>query len=493
MSRKPKPKNTLSAGQRVALQMELEKSREGLQLNTSDKAEATDAANISVKDKAPAPEVKKEKMQSVSVKVDFAIDGGEYRRLHGMCGGPVSEVSDISHLFRSLKVPCVYLGKDGVTDIGKIFKNIDADERDEANYDFRELDGCVLSTVNSGAKIIFGVTDKPENLERFSRDPDKLCRICVNIIKHYNEYWHGGFALGLRYFDLLPCELSGGSVINKEARFELYARVSDAIKLYDESLMVGGMNFFELGADVREFIRFCQKRNASLDFLSVGMYSDNAEGVGLEAQKYIRLLKNSAYSESEIIVSEWGYAPGGMKTANSKRAEDAVARRGFFEKRRTVFGASFDAAVLLLLQTYPEISYACEYSGEAGSLWCDICDTFGIPEKPYYAIESYSRLVNAEKTLFCRVEEKEGCLHSGVYAGASANDGEAYILISAYDGCSTVDLRLDNIPDNLYNADIYMLDGVKNLDIPYTVELSGMRKRLLLNISPYSVIFVKLY
>ena len=500
MSRKPKPKNTLSAGQRVAIREEEIKRRQAddLQQNITDRAE-------SVTKKETVPEKKKEKPQAINVKVDFGLESAPYLKLHGLCSSPLSKSTDISHLYNGAKIPLVNLsGEECALDICKIFKNFDADENREENYSFREADAYVLSAVNAGARVIcplgVGLAGEYRKNLCLPENYDKITTVCVNIIKHYNGYWCGGFALDIRMFDILPdCEeYITEENISRDSIFELYSRISRAVKLYDEGLSVGGMCFSECGQLMREFIKFAQRKNAPVDFLSLSLFCGSIGDIDGQLSKSIKLLRNSSYADAKILISKWAYLPqsdsrGALSLANSKRVEDAEKRKEFFEKRKSVYGASFALSVLLSMQLNDEVIGACMYLSPPCGLWCNICDAYGLPEKVYYSLEAYSRLVNTKKSLFCRVEEKEGYAESGVYAGASSNGQEAYVLISAYDGVQSIDLRLENIPDNFYNADIYMLDGVKNMENPYTLELSGMKKRMVLNVSPYSVIFIKLY
>ena len=84
--------------------------------------------------------------------------------------------------------------------------------------------------------------------------------------------------------------------------------------------------------------------------------------------------------------------------------------------------------------------------------------------------------------------------HTGVYAcAATADSGEAYVMLASFKGCGVVDLRIDGISDNLYTADIYMLDGVKNMSLADSIPISGMKKRILLNVSEYGAVLIKLY
>ena len=157
--------------------------------------------------------------------------------------------------------------------------------------------------------------------------------------------------------------------------------------------------------------------------------------------------------------------------------------------------APFAAALLIRLSHVDGIKTACFYDAQPTvSPFCSITDRFGTPEKPFYALKAYSELYRAKGAVLCESEQVEGFSHTGIYADAAISDnGEAVVLLASFGGCGVVDLRLDNISDELYNADIYMLDGVKNLTLCDSVPISGMKKRLVLNVSEFGVVLVKLH
>ena len=514
MSRKPKPKNTLSAGQRAA-RYEEEQKRRLSELSVVDETESDEDTNPTPTQPAKDVQIhqkKKEKPQIATVKVNLDVTGGKINSLHGVCNGPLSQYADISELIKKAKVPYIRFDKtEGarsgyVVDISKIFPNFDADERDPKNYFFRETDKHILAAVSTGAKIIYRLGesfdfDTPEHKLTLPENLDKLTAICVNIIRHYNDYFCGGFALGIKYFEIFShADMQSVREKNNDSYiFELYTRIANGIKLYDDTLKVGGVGFSSCGQFMRDFIKYCKKKNAPVDFVSVSLYANSPEEMGEEIEKYLGVLKNSGYYNAELIVGEWAYLPASqskqksLALMNSTSADLAEERKEMIERQGSVEGAAFVASGLLKMLEYPEIKTACLYNAETGSLWCALCDTFGMPKKPYFALESFSCLVRASESLICVSEQSVGFAHTGVYAAAARDDDGAYIMLSAHDGCTSIDLRLDNIPDSYYTADIYMLDGVKNMELCHTIQLSGMKKRMLLNISPYSVVLIKIY
>ena len=512
MSRKPKPKNTLSAGQRAA-RYEQEQQRRLSELSTEGNLpEQMTTQNEQTAAEKPVAQKNKEKPQIATVKVNMDALGGKINSLHGVCNGPLSQHADVSGLVKKAKVPYIRFDKtEGarsgyVVDISKIFPNFDADERDPKNYCFRETDKHILAAANIGAQIIYRLGesfdfDTPEHKLTLPENLDKLTAICVNIIRHYNDYFCGGFALGMKYFEIFShVDMQSVREKNTDSQiFELYARIANGIKLYDDTLKVGGMEFSSCGQFLRDFVKYCKKKNAPVDFVSVSLYANSPEEMGEEISQYLRVLKNSGYADAELIVGEWAYLPANrgkqkdLAIINSTSVDRAADRKEMFERLLSVEGAAFVASGLLKMLEYPEIKVACLYNAEAGSPWCPICDRFGLPQKPYFALESFASLASAENSLICVSEQAVGYAHTGVYAAAAKDEDGAYIMLSAFDGCTSIDLRLDNIPDSFYTADIYMLDGVKNMDLCHTIQLSGMKKRMLLNVSPYSVVLIKIY
>ena len=513
MSRKPKPKNTLSAGQRATL-YEQEQKKRFSELSGEEKAlsEQTESQVEPTVPKNPVSQKNKEKPQIATVKVNLDATGDKINSLHGVCNGPLSQYADTSGLFKKAKVPYIRFDKtEGarcgyVVDISKIFPNFEADERDPKNYCFRETDKYILAAANTGAQIIYRLgesfdCDTPEHKFTLPENLDKLTAICVNIIRHYNDYFCGGFALGIKCFEIFShVDMQSVREKNTDSQiFELYTRIANGIKLYDDSLKVGGMSFSSCGQFLRDFIKYCKKKNAPVDFVSVSLYASSPEEMGEEIEKYRGVLKNSGYANAELMVDEWAYLPASqgkqkaLAIMSSVSADTAAERKELFDKLCSVEGAAFVASGLLKMLEYPEIKVACLYNAEAGRLWCPICDTFGLPRKPYFALESFGSLAYEKDSLVCISEQSVGFAHTGVYAAAARDEAGACIMLSAFDGCTSIDLRLDNIPDNFYTADIYMLDGVKNMELCYTVQLSGMKKRMLLSVSPYSVVLIKIY
>ncbi len=520
MPRKPKPKNTLSAGERAKLyeaeQQEKQKRMRFMDENASaDQNNSIDLEGVTEKTVLSVEMPKKEKKtlpkpQKALVKVDFSIPTGEIKPLHGMCNGPVSYGSDITNAFREIGVPYVRFDCTDTAmsacavDISRIFKNPYADPADEESYDFSTTDKYVEAALLSGAKVIFRLGESCDMLRndraKCRLASDDLIKVCVNIIKHYNDRWASGYSYGIEYFELwnLAPESTGKE---READFETYRRLANAIKLYDENIKVGGISFDGFDG-AREFLRFCNRTRTPVDFITVDVFDGDVEEIGKNAEKFSSFVRNSGMNDLEIMIGKWSYIDldvlGGSefsKTVSGSGEKNAELKKQMFASQCSVRGAAFAAALMLRLNAVQMISAACHFDAQPMvSPFCSITDRYGDPQKPYYAFKAYGDLYRARKAVLCESEQFDGFAHTGTYASAALSDfGEGYLMIASFCGCGTVDVRLDGIPDDLYTADVYMLDGVKNMTLADSIPLSGTKKRLVLNVSDYGAMLIKLY
>ena len=510
MPRKPKAKDGLTAGERVAL-YEAQRAQKQAEMSGVDtkvkKAETATESFTKIEKKEPKilP-----KPQHATVKVDFSLEVGQIKPMHGMCNGPVSYGTDISELFLKIGVPSVrFAGTDTAmsgfaVDISRIFKNQDADPRDPDNYDFETTDDYVRAACDCGARVIFRLGESTDRSERkkiaLPTNADRWCEVCINVIKHYNDYWADGYAYGIERFEILECG-DGVDASMRGELFELYRKLSTVIKMYDSSIKVGGM-CFEDEAAAREFIKYCRKNRAPLDFLTLSEFDSVPTEASERIKRLIPTLKNLGFGETEIIIGAWSYISKDVDIStniakrimfNPKSPLDKRSR--LFDEQSGIKGAAYALSLMIELGSIDEVSMAHLYDAQPSvSPWCPICDRFGAPRKTFYAYKMFREVYKAKNAVCCESEQTEGYAHSGIYAVAARSaDGCAYVLISSFEGCGVVDLRLDTIPSDLYTAEVFILDGVKNFEAGDSVQLTGAKKRLLLNISEYGAVLVKLY
>lgn len=504
MPRKPKPKNQLSAGQRAALYLEEQKAR----LEEDARSEKNDAiakADKPVK-KEKAEKAQKPKPNHAIVRVDMSAKIATTPALNGMCNGPVSYEGDVSGLFKKMNIPYVRnCGWDTKAsryafDISRIFKNPDADDSKPENYDFSLTDEYMMGIYNCGAECIFTFGDSDAKASWAQRDPDKWARVCAMTVRHYNDYWANGFCYGINKFEISP-KGRFSLLDNRNLLFSVYEKTARALKLAYPDCMVGGMSFDGYSERGREFLRFCSVRGVPLDFLSFEYFGADVEDACGICDKYTSAIVNLGLDDTHIMISAWNYV---KKVSDALSPDVIIANAGgrysaeckqLFEAQKSIEGAAFCMSLMLALRDFERVKFAEYYDAQpAVSRFCGISDRYGNPEKPYYAFCAYSELAKCKDGIFCVSEQSPDTCHSGVWARAGVTDaGECIIAISCFDACQLIDLRLDNIPENLYEAEIYMADGVKDLELCDTIHLSGDRKRLLLSMSAYGYAIVKIH
>lgn len=506
MSRKPKPKNELSAGQRAALYAEeQENRRRAMSADTEVEMPEEKKAENSEAVKKPMIKKEKPKPQHAVINVDFSIPTGEIKPLGGMCNGPVSFDSDISLVFCEMHVPYVrYNNTDTAVsryafDVSRIFPDKNADENNPESYNFDVTDKYMMASYNCGSRVIYRFGESDGQPSWALDNSEKWVNVCLHIVKHYNDYWCDGFAYGINEFEISPI---GNLTAEKKdvAVFELYGTMAKALKLFDENYKVGGMSFSGYSQSAREFVKYCAANRLPLDFISFTGFTDTPERVFSDVEKYTGLLYNLGFSDTKIMLSEWNYIKKISEFAESSRYIENVGGvyskecREIFEAQKSIVGAAFSSSLLIGLNEYPTVEYATYFDAQpALSKYCGICDRYGNIEKPYYAFRAYSEIQRFGRRVACHVEENPEMQKSGVYAIASASDNGCMIMISSFDGTQMVDLRLDMIPENVYNAEIYMSDGVKNLEFCDSIPLSGLKKRLLLSMSAYGFAVIKIF
>ena len=527
MPRVPKGKGGLSAGERVRLyeqeQAEKQKRLSALDavVESENKAdEAEDGSDMTEKVSAvkqiseEKAQIKEKKMlpkpESAIVNVDLSVKIGEIGKMHGFCNGPVSYGADISELFREIGVPTVrFDSTDGANsayavDISRLFKDKSADPNDPRSYDFSVTDKYVTAAYKSGARIIYRLGESRDKLSSdksvsLPANIDLWINVAANIIRRYNDYFAGGYALGIEYFEIWSHDYS----LDREgmtAEFEFYRRAASTLKMLDPNLKVGGMLFCGFDDAAKEFIRFCRKNKVPLDFITLSLWKSDPKDLSAEVSNANAYLKNQGFAYAEVIVGEWGYADpdatGERELLDVVSSEKGgVDKSAIFNAQSSVKGASFVAATMLELNCSGAVSSACFFDAQPMiSPFTAICDRFGNPNKPFYAFKAYGELYRAGDGVLCQVKSADGYAHSGIYAAAArSRSGECYIMIASHGGCGTVDLRIDGIADNLYTADTYIIDGVKNLELGDSVPLSGEKKRMIFSICEYGAILVKLY
>jgi hypothetical protein len=450
----------------------------------------------------------KPKPQNATVRVDFSLPVGTIKPMHGMCNGPISYGADLSDAFREIGVPIVRFDTTdtaisrNAVDISRIFKNYDADPSDPDSYDFTCSDKYVDAAMRAGARIIYRLGESRDLLGAESvslmSDIDALARVCVNVIRHYNDGWASGRHYAIKYFEILNCPSEKETASHT---FELYRRLANAIRLYDEEIKVGGLSF-ESFSYAKELLRVAKRNRIPLDFITVECLSGDPLSVKSALEDLAGYARNLGFEGLEIIVGKWSFIDGDVLSGDDVRnllsSDGEKARKckkDIFLSQRSVKGAAFAAATMLSLNQIDGVSAACFYDAQPNvSPFCAITDRFGDAEKPFYSFRAFGELYKTGKAVLCSVESPEDCAHSGIFAAAAVSaSGEGCVMLASFGGCGVIDLRLEGIGENVYSADVYMLDGVKNMTLADSVPVSGLKKRIVLNVSEYGAMLIKLH
>lgn len=423
-----------------------------------------------------------------SVTVDLSLTTGRIKPLHGMCNGPLLPGADLNALFVGMGVPCVRFADTGgrasslYVDVSRIFPNPAADEYDPASYRFAPTDAVVLAAAKMGARVIYRLGESDNGFYyELPQNAEKWARVCVSIVRHYNDGWANGYSLGLSDFEIwsAPDTMPG---VGNAAVFALYEKAVHALKSYDPALRVGGMGFAEYGAMAREFIKFCKKKQLPLDFISICAFGRSPELALAGAEKLTAYLQKSEMGHLPVLICAWNAMPPEAMPAEPAQKQAEVQRLCSLE------GAVFCAGMLLRMQQMQGIAAANYYDAQPEiSPLCAICDRFGNPTKVWHAFRAYDALYRQKNAVWCRVEG------TGISAAAAMSERQGALMIAVSDSPGLVDVRLNNLPENVYSADVLILDGVRDLAHVQTLPLMGMSRQICISVSKYSLILIKVY
>ena len=149
------------------------------------------------------------------VVVDFGKSLGEIRAVHGVQNGPAGWGihADLTQYHAAAAFPATRLGEcnypsPDVVDVPAIFPIFDADADDPKYYRFTKTDAYLGAIVKNGSSITYRLGTSGENRLRcyvpggmYTRPPKdyaKWAKICVNIIRHYNDGWANGHHYGIK-------------------------------------------------------------------------------------------------------------------------------------------------------------------------------------------------------------------------------------------------------------------------------------------------------
>ena len=431
-------------------------------------------------------------------KVDFSRSAGVMKpQLHGVNHGPLcfSGNFDFTAAHKEMGFSRVRPSEPAGTapetvDVHAIFPLFQAEADDPRNYRFLITDEYLQSILDAGEGLYYrlGETAAPDSQGKHGFHPPadhaKWARICVNIIRHYNDGWANGFHHGIEYWEIWN---EASAVSNwtgtKEEYFDLYAVAAQAIKAHNPRLKVGGGGASGAGAYGRAFIEFCAREKVPLDFFAWHAGACRPEEFMLQARENRRLLDAAGFSQTESHLNRWSYAPPpaiGCPAWDTHGAERLARCTG-------PEGAAFDASSLVFLHDAP-VAAAHSFWGRDGSSGAR--DFFGVRLKPFYALKAFGQMLDVPHRVFA----EGGVLETGlaVLAGHSTERHIARILLSNFQHPDEpMKLYVRGLPwTGRSVCQTQVVDAARNLEVVQTDEHEGSDLVINLRLPPGTVMLL---
>ena len=374
------------------------------------------------------------------ITIDTSRKLGPIKPVHGVNNGPTSfgGLTDLSRSYKAAGFPYARMHDPEyppptAVDIPQIFPDFSADETDPANYVFENTDAALKAIVDCGTQIIYRLGTSIEHTVRklytdVPADMDKWARICIQIIRHYNEGWANGFHWNIRHWeiwnepDLNQDDMWKGT---PEDYFRLYVISSKAIKAAFPHLLIGGPALAYKMDFCRSFLEHIRRENAPLDFFSWHMYNNRIADFAARAADIRALLDANGYAHSITVCDEWNR--GEFRLSNASPEEEEAKVRYFGDMTRLPGQAHAAATMITFQKSCCDI--ATYYDSHPTNLWCGIFDRYGVPTVTYQSFVCFNALY--------RLGGCEVYTHAAspdTYVVAAEKDGTLRLLISHYNG-----------------------------------------------------------
>jgi xylan 1,4-beta-xylosidase len=395
----------------------------------------------------------------LELQVDFAKTIGTIRPLHGINKGPLTAggMVDLTARHRELAPPFTRLHDchwpvPDVVDVHVVFPNFTADASKPENYDFAMTDGYTAAVRATGAEVVYRLGESIEHttIQRFvhpPRDVEQWAKICVGIVRHYNEGWARGTNAAIRYWEIWnepenrPVMWTG----TDEDFLKLYSAASRALKQHDTALKIGGPAFgytgefvkgeFRASSFVSNFLARCQSQSLPLDFFSWHCYTSDPHELVRRSRAIRALLDSFGFRKTESHLNEWNYLLNNSWTPLTRKAK-AEDRQRAYDEISSAAGAAFIASSLIQLQDAP-VDMCNFYHADVGAF--GLFTEQGVPTKNFYALRAFRELLRTPQ----RVAVSGSVSNMVALGGADARSGQ--VLISNLGEARNVHLRLDHL------------------------------------------------
>ena len=384
------------------------------------------------------------------ISVDFSKSTGKIKPLHGVCCAPYTPMLGarqvhIDKFFKDAHIPfcrlhdcCGSYGGTLFIDVPNIFPDFSADENDPESYDFYYSDEYIKAIEDSGCETYYrlGITiewGSKKYSTPIPADFEKWARICEHIIRHYNEGWANGYSFGIRYWEIWnepenpgndygPCMWNG----SKEEFFELYRIASRHLKSKFPSILIGGYGscgfytvtreenpdgFEEFVPYLTDFLEMVKNESCPLDFFSWHIYTGDEQELLSHARFVRETLDKYGFNKTEAHLNEWNIHSEG---------------HGFAAKH-TLEGASFNAAVLAMLQNTDYVDKAMYYCFSYMGMYNGFLNQNDKSvDPPWYSFVAFGRLWELGESA------EVSCGGGHMYAAAATNGESGAVLITNY-------------------------------------------------------------
>jgi len=378
------------------------------------------------------------------IRVDCGRPLGRIKAIHGVNNGPLAngENAKLGRWYAEAGFPVARLHdvrcpSPDACDVSTIFPLSHLDPDDPRNYLFAKTDDYLAAILAANSKIVFRLGQSIEPWSKYHthppRDMDHFARVCVNIIRHYNDGWADGFHHGITYWEIwnepdmkLPLMWLG----SQEDYFRLYETVARAIKPHDPKLKVGGPALTSMESDwAKPFVAWCRDRKLPLDFFSFHVYSAKPQVLVDSCRQARKMLDEHGFADTEIHLNEWRYHPtwDGLRPDDPEKYVDVP---GWFARGCSGKGAAFAAAVLMRLQDEP-VDMTNFYTADT-SAW-SMFGQFGIRTPVYYAFKAFNELAQHPRRIACDVAAAGAASPTMACAGLNDEGTSAAVLVSTFD------------------------------------------------------------
>ncbi len=388
---------------------------------------------------------------AVELSVDFTSPLGEIRHLNGIINTiKLTQYANprLRAEYAALEPPFVRFHDAALTnpgasvmDISRIFPLFHLDENDPRNYDFRPTDDLLALAISFGAKIEFKIGEAIEHYEHRYRvnppaDRAKFARICMNIIRHYNEGWANGFHWNIRRWSVWE-EPDNTHLFNGDYQkefFPLYAEIARAIKAKYPDYQVGGCA--TRGREMfraEQFVAYCREHSLPLDFCSVTDYRRTLEPMFASGDQLRAILDTNGYSRTTVDLCEWHYEPADWTPAPGRDREEV------YSELTGVNGGAFTASMLLLGQdsVYDRMLYYLA-DGDGGFWGLRNGRHNGELNSHWYALKAFADVARLRTRVRTAAPKDRG--FSAV--ATRAEDGRAALMVAAFRPSDSTPVRI---------------------------------------------------